>query len=88
MEDVCRTESSELKLEPTQEQLKAGIKQLDKYGMMNLIDSLAGGDLLKYESVLMMEYGVAFTKLRMNKDAKLFRRRYSEVIKNEQKNNR
>lgn len=56
--------------------------------MMNMIDSLAGGDMLKYEAVLMMEYTVAFTKLRMNKDAELFRRRYSDVIKNEQKNNR
>lgn len=85
MEDVCKTESAELKLEPTAEQLKAGIKKLDKYGMMNMIDALAGGDMLKYEAVLMMEYSVAFTKLRMNKDAELFRRRYAEVVKNEQK---
>lgn len=85
MEDVCSKESTELELKPTAEQSKAGIKQLDKYGMMNLIDSLAGGDILKYEAVLMMEYTVAFTKLRMNKDSELFRRRYADVMKNENK---
>jgi hypothetical protein len=42
---------------------------------MNLIDALAEGDVLKYDSVLYIEYNTIYIKLLMNKEQTLFTRR-------------
>lgn len=42
---------------------------------MNLIDALANGDVLKYDSVLYIEYNTIYIKLLMNKEQAMFNRR-------------
>lgn len=42
---------------------------------MNLIDALADGDVLKYDSVLYIEYNTIYIKLLMNKEQTMFARR-------------
>jgi len=40
----------------------AGIDKLNKFGEMNIIDSLAGGDILKHEAIRKLPYHVIFDK--------------------------
>lgn len=44
-----------------------GSKRLSKFGLYNILDSLADGDILKYQSILELPYSDVFTKLLMNK---------------------
>lgn len=57
----------------------AGINSLDKFGEMKIIDSLAGGDSLKYNEVLALEYDVVFKKLWYNVELEEFRKRLYRV---------
>jgi hypothetical protein len=57
------------------ESKQAGVQRFDKFGVMNLIDALAGGDVLKYDSVMYIEYNTIYIKLLMNKEQMLFNRR-------------
>jgi len=44
-----------------------GSERMNKFGIYNVLDNLADGDILKYESILNLSYADVFTKLRMNK---------------------
>lgn len=68
-------ESETLNAEPTKEEVAAGVKRFDKFGVMNLIDALANGNVLQYDSVLYIEYNTIYIKLLMNKEQALFTRR-------------
>lgn len=46
---------------------------------MNLVDALAGGDILKWETVMQMQYNSVFTKLRMFKTDSEVQRRLHEI---------
>lgn len=46
---------------------QAGAANLRQFGDFNDIDLLAGGDVLKHELVLQLEYNLIFQKLRYNK---------------------
>lgn len=52
--------------------IAAGINELNILGDVNLIDALAGGDVLKWEAILDLPYGTIFDKqLRDNILAKI-----------------
>ena len=61
-------------------QEQAGINDLNKFGVTNLIDMLAGGDVLKWDSVLKLEYSVAWLKIRMVLANNKFQRNYNKVL--------
>lgn len=50
---------------------------------MNLIDALANGDILKYDSVLYVEYNTIYIKMLMNKETTLYNRRLQNHLKRE-----
>ena len=50
----------------------AGIDRLAKFGVLIQIDSLAGGDVLKYDLIKELPYNLCFTKLLMQKEIDLF----------------
>jgi len=56
------TESKVLSAEPDVKLLAAGINELNQFGDLNTIDSLANGDVLKYEEIKMLPYHVIFDK--------------------------
>lgn len=62
MEHWAKMESDYLSSEPSADMLGAGINELDKFGINNVIDSLAGGDITKYEQIEAMSYGTIFDK--------------------------
>lgn len=74
-----------MRLDYERDHVLAGIKTFEKYGVSNTIDSLAGGDILKWEAVCQLEYELVFQKLRMNADQELFKRKLRTVIENKNK---
>ena len=44
-----------------------GSERMKRFGVYNTLDSLAGGDILKWDAVLDLEYADVFTKLYMEK---------------------
>lgn len=55
-----------MNLNPTRREREAGVERLNQFGIINVIDSLADGDLTKYEEVLQMDCNTVFTKMKMN----------------------
>lgn len=52
----------------------------DQFGIMNTVDSLAGGDILKYEKVLRMDYNTVFAKMFRNKLEGLYQENYRKIL--------
>ncbi len=77
--DIVEMESEHLKSEPTTEQRQAGIDMFDEFGIMNTVDSLAGGDVLNYEKILNIDYNTIFIKLKMLKFAGIYNKNYSKI---------
>ena len=59
---------------------KAGIQAFEKFKYINTINSLAGGDITKWEQILNMPYERILTKLLLNKTEAEYQRKYSELI--------
>ena len=63
---INETESKYLFNPPDAKLLQAGIKELDILGDINTIDSLADGDVLKWERIDNLKYETVFNKLLKN----------------------
>lgn len=61
--------------------LQAGIRELDVLGDYNTIDSLAGGDILKWEAIRQMKYSEVFNKLLKNTIESRINKRLVEINK-------
>lgn len=66
---------------PEAKLLQAGIKELDILGDKNTIDSLAGGDVLKWDLVKQLPYSVVFDKLLKNTIESRINKRLVEINK-------
>lgn len=77
---INELEAVKLRHVPTSEQRRAGIEKFDQFGIMNVVDSLAGGDILKYEQVLKIDYNTVFMKMLRSKVESDFQRRYSKIM--------
>lgn len=73
-------ESKVLRSSYTSEQMRAGIMNFDQYKHMNIVKALAGGDILKYNDVLMLDYNTVFLHLRMNKTEADFQKAYNLIM--------
>jgi len=83
--EVIKMESEHLKSSVTIEQKQAGIDMFNEFGVMNTVNRVAGGDLLKYEEVLKIDYNTVFVKQKMlSFDAK-FQKAYTKIMNNKRK---
>lgn len=48
---------------------------------MNTVDALAGGDILKWESIQQLPYEKVYVKLLMNKTSADYQEKYHEIIR-------
>ena len=71
MKSINELESQYLRSEPDIKMLQSGINKLDQFGLLNTLDNLAKGDVLKYDAIRQMSYNVIFDK------------QYMEVTKSE-----
>lgn len=62
MKTIRELESNYLRSDPDVKLLQAGINKLDQFGLMNTLDNLAKGDILKYDSIRELRYNVVFDK--------------------------
>jgi hypothetical protein len=54
-------------------------QRMAKFGILNIIDSLANGDLLKWEEIENLPYMMVFTKLRMENEKNKIQREVGEL---------
>ena len=59
---------------------KAGIRAFEKFKYINTINSLASGDITKWDAILNMPYERVLTKLLLNKTEAEYQKRYSELL--------
>lgn len=72
MESISKMEQEFLNSEPDSDMMAAGINELQQFGDMNVIDQLAGGDILKYDAVKSLRYNVIFDKqYKMNIESRI-----------------
>lgn len=62
LKTIRELESNYLRSDPDVKLLQAGINKLDQFGLMNTLDNLAKGDILKYDSIRQLPYNVVFDK--------------------------
>lgn len=60
---------------------EAGVDRMQKYGAYNIIDGLADGNILNWNSIMSLPYDEVYTKLLKNKDENIIRENLT-VIKN------
>jgi hypothetical protein len=82
---ILETEKATLSTEPTTQQIEAGMHLFDQLGYFNAIDDLAGGDPLKYDAVLDLEYSVVYSKLLKNKISATFAKNYERIVQRDAK---
>ena len=63
----------------------AGISELNQFGDLNTIDTLAGGDMLKWDLILEKEWWDVFNKLLKDKIERDIQKRYSIIQQNKSK---
>ncbi len=80
---ILEFEQKHLKADYTTEQVQAGIKNLEKYGVMGTLFSLTDDDLTKIDEYLLMPYSLVLLKLLHDKDRSDFQKRYEKIIRAE-----
>lgn len=76
-----KMEEKLLKPNVTIDHQRAGIAMFNVLGDFNTIDEIAGGDVLKHDAVLMLDYITIFNKLLKNNLTTKFENNYSEILK-------
>lgn len=75
-----KKEASQLNFNPSSEMERAGIDKFNQFGRMNTIDTLAGGDILKYEDVLKIDCNTVFAKLKRSKVENDYQKNYQKIM--------
>jgi len=79
-EIIQRLEKEHLNSPPDIDMQAAGVRELDEFGELNVIDSLSGGDILKWEQVEKLPYYKVFDKLKKNIVESRINKKYNEII--------
>ena len=79
---LIETENKLLASAPSVLEKRAGIQSFEKFKYINTVNSLAGGDLTKWDDILGMPYERVLTKLLLNKTEAEYQKRYSEIMQN------
>ena len=77
---IVKMESLKLKSSYTSEQIQAGIKSFDQLAEFNTVDLIAGGDVLKYDAVLKIDYNTIFNKLLKLNLTTIFEEKYNSIL--------
>lgn len=80
LEEINEMEMTNLQSFPEPDMVNAGINELNQFGILNTIDSLAKGDILKWDLVVKKPYYDVFTKLLKDKKEAEFNKRYTKLI--------
>lgn len=88
LERVYGLESEYLQSPPDNDLREAGIEELNELGELNIIDSLAGGDMLKWEAIKKLPYHMIFDKQRKTVIEAKIQKRLSEIMKRKYKSNK
>lgn len=62
------------------DETRAGIKDLDKYGVFGFIDGLAGGDILKHDLIYKLPYETVMLKSNLNTEVANYQHRLREIM--------
>lgn len=65
--EIAKIEVQELASEMTDEEKEAGAEDMQEFGYSVMLDSMAQGDLLKYDQYLKLPYAKVFRKMCMEK---------------------
>ena len=80
LEAIGSLEQTYLSSNPEPELIASGIDELNIFGELNIIDSLAGGDILKWEQVKQLPYHSIFDKLRKDNIERKINKNYNKII--------
>ena len=58
----------------------AGIERISSFGILNSIDTLAGGDVFKYDAATELPYHLAIAFLYRHHEIALYRKRLRKVL--------
>lgn len=78
---LAAQEADTLAAPATPVEKRAGIDAFAPFGYLNTVNSLAEGNLLHWDAILLMPYTKVYTKLLLNKTEAGYNRRYEELIK-------
>lgn len=82
MSEVFRIEQirrEKLEKKADDDAVRADVEKLSKYGELQTIDALAGGDVLKYNEVLKLTIGTVINKLAYDKEKAEYQERLMKV---------
>lgn len=80
IEIVQRLEQEHLSSPPDNDMIAAGVHELNELGEINVIDQLAGGDILKWELIEQLPYYKVFDKLKKNTVEAKVNKEYQKII--------
>lgn len=78
VEKIYQAEKMKLYKKPTQKQIAAGIEDFDQLDDVPVVDSIAGGDIRKWNEVLELPYGQVLRKMLLNKIQNEYNERLSK----------
>lgn len=84
-EAIQQLEQTHLSSTPDPDMEAAGVQELNQLGEINTIDSLAGGDILKWELVEQLPYHKVFDKLLKNLIENRVNKKYHKIISSKKK---
>lgn len=79
-EAIQKLEQSHLSSAPDPDMIAAGSSELSQLGEINVIDQLAGGDILKWELVEQLPYHKVFDKLKKTTVENKVNKAYQQII--------
>ena len=75
-----------LSQETNNEQELAGVKVFEQFGVFNIVDALAQGDVLRWDAVLQIECATVLIKMKLDQERNKFEQRLQKVYDNKRKN--
>lgn len=85
IKEITEMERMALVSAPDGDLVAAGISELDRFGDHNMIDALAGGDVLKWEQVKKLPYYRVFEKQFMNVKNREVSKNYERIMRDKSK---
>lgn len=86
LKEIIEDEAKTLSSEPDNNQILAGVKNFERFGVMNTIKALANNDVTKYAEIERLEYNTVFVHMQMNKVQNDFNDNYRKVLEQSRKN--
>lgn len=85
LQTIYENELKYLSSPPDADLILADIESLNIFGELNVIDTIAGGDALKWDKVWNLKYSTIFDKLLKNKYEGMVQKNYKKIIENKSK---